>query len=106
MKSMGGAKVSYFFFTWKRLRSLTHSISEKSVFFFPNTRKKKYSCIFFPRKKITLHSLTRFKPLYFFFPAPEKKNTVFLLTHTILGENVTKVIFSNNKKEYGTFAPF
>ena len=36
-----------FFFPWKRLRSLTHSISEKSVFFFPNTGKKKNTAVFF-----------------------------------------------------------
>ena len=32
-----------------------------------------------------------------------KKNTQFLLTHSILSENDTKVIFSRNKKKYGTF---
>ena len=34
----------------------------------------------------------------------EKKNTPFSLTHSILSENDTKVIFSRNKKKYGTFA--
>ena len=148
-----------FLFPWKRLRSLTHSISEKSVFFFFRKlgKKKKtavfffspekdympltqlfrmslykkiggklcffknaifnhilrcifffqdlyfFFCIFFSSEKIKLYSLTRFKPLYFFFPAPEKKNTPFLLTHSILSENDTKVIFSRNKKKYGTF---
>ena len=62
-----------------------------------------FLCIFFFLEKIKLHSLTRFKPLYFFFPAPEKKNTPFLLTHSNLNENVTKVIFSREIKKYGTF---
>ena len=46
------SKVPYFFFPWKRLQLLNHSISQKSVFFFSNTGKKKYSCIFFPRKRL------------------------------------------------------
>ena len=142
-----------FFFPWKRLRSLTHSISEKSVFFFFRIPgKKKYSCIFFFPEKDYM-SLTQlfwmslykkiggklcffknaifthilrciffFQDLYFFsvyfffswkrlnfthslvsnlcifFFRHRKKNTLFLLTHSIFDENVTKVIFSRKKK--------
>ena len=34
--------------------------------------------------------------------ARKKKNTPFLLTHSILSENDPKVILSRNKKKYGT----
>ena len=48
-----------FLFPRKRLRSLTHSISEKSVFFFPETGKKKIQLyFFFPRKRLhATHSI-------------------------------------------------
>ena len=88
-----------FFFTWKRLRSLTHSISEKSVFFFSEHPEKKIQLYFFSQKKDYTSLTHSFQTFVFFFPAPEKKNTVFLLTHSILDENVTKVIFSRNKKK-------
>ena len=125
-------KGTVFFFPWKRLRSLTHSISEISGFFYP---KKIQLYFFFPEKdyvpltqlfwmslykkqgesyvfiknaifnhilrcifffqdlyffllyfffsweKIKLYSLTRFKPLYFFFRHRKKKYTVF--THSL-----------------------
>ena len=53
---------------------------------------------FFYSEKIKLYSLTRFKPLYFFCSGTGKKNTLFLLTHSNLDENVNKVIFSRKKK--------
>ena len=125
------SKDTVYFFPWTRLRSYTHSISEKSVFFFPNTGKK-YSRIFFREKdymlltqlfwmslykkivgklcffqneifrhilrciffqdlyffslhfffleKIKLHSLARFKPLYFFSGTGKKNHCFYSLT--------------------------
>ena len=73
------------------------------VVFFFSRGLSFFSCIFFSWKKFKLHSLTRFKPCIF-FSGTGKKNTPFLLTHSNLNENVTKVIFTRNKKKYGTFA--
>ena len=44
-------KGPYFFFPWKSLRPLTHSISDIIVFFFPKTRKKKIQVFFFFSQK-------------------------------------------------------
>ena len=51
---------------------------------------------------VKTHSTTRFQSLDFFFHGGEKKNTVFLLTHSILSKIATKVYFTREKK-YGTF---
>ena len=76
---------------------VTHSLKFRKIcIFFSEHQEKNTAVFFFPRKKITLHSLTRFKPLYFF--SGTGKKIVFLLTHSILDELVTKVIFSRNKK--------
>ena len=54
----GRQRYRIFLFPRKRLRSLTHSISEKSVFFFSGNREKKNTVVFFfSQKKITCHSL-------------------------------------------------
>ena len=68
------------------------------VIFFPR------SVFFFPRKRLNF-TQSLVSNLCIFFFGTGKKNTLFLLTHSSLDENVTKVIFSRNKKKkYGTFA--
>ena len=56
---------------------------------------------FFPRKDLT--SLTHSFQNFVFFFRLQKKNTPFILTRTNLKENFTEVIFTGNKKEYGTY---
>ena len=50
---------------------------------------------FFPRK---ISNSLVLKSLYYFFFGTGKKNTVFLLTHSILSKIVTKVYFTREKK--------
>ena len=57
-----------------------------------------FSCIFFPLKKFKPHSLTHLKHCIFFILGTRKKNTVFLLTHTILSKMTQKWTFSRKKK--------
>ena len=95
-------KGTVFFFLGK---DCGHSLTQfqKNLYFFFRTPGKKIQLyFFFPEKRLHFtHSLV--SNLCIFFVRHRKKNTVFLLTHSILDENVTKVIFSRNKKKYGTF---
>ena len=70
------------------------------VFFFQTDLSRYvffFSVFFFSWKQFKLHSLTHFRCLYFFFRYRKKKYS-FLLTHSSVNENVTKVNFSREKK--------
>ena len=100
-KSSEWVKTLYFFFRSrkKKYKGLKR-VSEWSVIFLLG--EKKNAAVFFSPEK-RLHFTHSFVSNFcIFFPAPEKKNTLFLLIHSILDENITKVIFSRNKKKTAT----
>ena len=91
------------FFSLEKI-AVTHSLNFRKIcIFFPNTGRKKNIAVFFFSQKKDYTSLTHSFQTFVFFFRHWKKNTVFLLSHSILDEIVTKVIFSRNKKKYGTF---
>ena len=97
-------KGAVFFFPWKRFCTLTCSNLQKFVFlFFPRA-------VFFFRvdflkffsKNVQVSWSKAHHPIKSLEPEKiyesEKENTPILLTHSIVSENHTKIIFSKNKE--------